>query len=128
MRNLVLPFVLLSIVALSSSSLHAQGESAVPFLLIHPSPEANGWGNVGTAVVSDNPIATISNPAQLGLFSLDNYFSFSSYTPKTVWLPNFGSTDLTYNAWATNAGYNLRNALDLPFPVGIGFGYSRIDL
>lgn len=47
-----------------------QGEAALPFLLIHSSPEGNGWGNVAVAVVSENPINTITNPAQLGWFSL----------------------------------------------------------
>lgn len=115
-------------VILSPNQLTAQGESAVPFLLIHPSPNANGWGNVGTAVVSDNPISVIANPAQLGMFSLDKYFSASTYAPKTQWLPEFGLSDLTYSVWAISGGYNLSNELPLPFPVSIGAGYSRINL
>jgi hypothetical protein len=47
---------------------YSQGESGVPFLLIHPSPEANGRGNTAVAFLSDNPIATLANPAQLGIF------------------------------------------------------------
>jgi hypothetical protein len=106
----------------------AQGESAVPFLLISPDPGANGWGGVSTAVASDNPMATIVNPGQLGLFSLNNYFSASTYAPKTQWLPQFRISDLTYNVSAVNAGVNLARAFDLQLPISIGMGYSRVFL
>ncbi|MBK7256294.1 MAG: hypothetical protein IPI01_00410 [Ignavibacteriae bacterium] len=106
----------------------AQGESAVPFLLIAPSPGANGWGGVSTAVASDDPIATFVNPGQLGLFSLDNYFAASTYAPKTRWLPAFGNPDLTYNVTAANAGVNLARVFDLKLPISIGLGYSRVFL
>jgi len=113
---------------MSCSQLQGQGQSAVPFLLIPSSPDANAWGHVATAVVSNNPIATITNPAQLGMFSLENHFATSLYTPKTKWLPTFGLEDLTYNVWAISAAYQLSDVLDLPFRFGIGGGYSRIRL
>ena len=128
MRSIVVLAIIVLAICKPISFSFAQGESALPFLLIHPSPEANGRGNTGTAVVSDNPIATISNPGHLGLFSLANYFSASMYAPKTQWLRTFGLTDLTYGVWAASAGYNISEALDIPVPVGIGVGYSRIDL
>ncbi|MER3524931.1 MAG: hypothetical protein C4326_13005 [Ignavibacteria bacterium] len=81
----------------------SQGQAAVPFLLIHSWPEGNGWGNVAAAVVSDNPINTMSNPAHLGLFSLRGNVSASLYVPKTNWLPTLGVPDMTYHVWAMNA-------------------------
>ncbi|MBI5473991.1 MAG: hypothetical protein HY961_16765 [Ignavibacteriae bacterium] len=128
MRSFCCCAIALFVFSLSLPTSHAQGETGVPFLLIEPSPEANGRGNTGTAVISNNPIATLTNAGQLGIFSLSNYFSGSLYTPKTQWLPTFGLSDLTYSVWAANAGYNLREALGLPFEAGIGIGYSRIDL
>jgi hypothetical protein len=122
------PMVVLLFVILFPNQLLAQGESAVPFLLIHPSPDANGRGNVGAVVVSDNPIATLANPGQLGFFSLDGYFAASTYAPKVQWLPSFRRDGLTYNVWAVSSGFNLSDAFSLPFPVGVGIGYSRIDL
>lgn len=113
---------------MSFSPLHAQGQSALPFLLIPSSPDANAWGHVATAVVSNNPIATITNPAQLGMFSFENHIAASLYTPKTKWLPAFGLDDLTYNVWAISAAYQLSDVLDLPFRLGMGGGYSRIRL
>jgi hypothetical protein len=121
-------FVILFVGVLFSiqSPCFAQGESAVPFLLISPDPRANGWGGVSTAVASDNPMATIVNPGQLGLFSLNNYFAASTYAPKTQWLPQFRLSDLTYNVTAVNAGVNLARAFDLQLPISIGVGYSRV--
>lgn len=120
--------VCLSFLSLVPLQVSAQGESAGPFLLIHPSTSANGMGNVTTANVSDDPVATIMNPAQLGLFGLQHYFSFSTYSPKAQWLPSFGLSDLTYDVWGMNVGYDLSKVVDLPFPVAVGIGYSRIDL
>lgn len=115
-------------VALCQSPCHSQGESAVPFLLIHPSPESNGWGNVGTAVVSSNPIGTIANPGQLGMFSLGGYFAASSYVGSRRWLPGFQQPDLTYDVLALSGGYDISKSVDLPFRLGVALGYSRIDL
>jgi hypothetical protein len=106
----------------------AQGESAVPFLLIAPAPTTNGWGGVCTAVASDDPIATYVNPGQLGLFSQNAYFAASTYAPKTQWLPRYGIADLTYNAGAVNAGVNLEKTFGLRLPLSFGVGYSRVYL
>jgi hypothetical protein len=108
----------LSLVPLQAS---AQGESAVPFLLIHPSSSSNGMGSVSAAIVADDPIATIMNPAQLGMFGLQNYFSLSTYSPKTQWLPSFGLSDLAYDVLALNAGYDLSRVVELPYSTS-GFG------
>jgi hypothetical protein len=111
-----------------ADTLRAQGESAVPFLMIANDPAANGWGGVTTATIADNPMATMTNPAQLGIFSLDRYFSASMYVPQSDWLPSLQGDQLTYDARSLNAGVNLGDLLDIPVPLGIGFGYSRVDL
>ena len=120
--------LLLSLIFSIQKTILAQDESAFPFLLISPNPSGNGWGGVSTGVVSDNPTATISNPAQLGFFSLDNYFSASTFVPKTQWLPRFHQSDLTYNVSAINLGVNLSNVFALQLPVSFGMGYSRVYL
>ena len=107
---------------------HPQGEAALPFLLISSSADANAWGGVSTSVASDDAISVITNPGQLGLFTLESYFSASTYTNKTAWLSTFQQSDLTYNAQALAAGYNLCNDLPLPFPISLGVGYSEVDL
>lgn len=105
----------------------AQGEAAVPFLLITSSPEGNGMGGISASIVTDNAMAASSNPAQVGLFGLRGHFNAGFYTRKTQWLPMFQESDLTYNAGAVSAGFDLGGVLSLPFPVGIGAGYSKIS-
>jgi hypothetical protein len=114
--------------ALSIHLAFGQGETAVPFLLIPANPAANGFGGISTSVVSSNPMATIANPAQVGIFSLTQYFSASTYVPKTDWLPGLDYSGVTYNVSAVNAGVNLSQLSSVPFPLGIGAGYSRIYL
>ena len=124
-NRLLVVCVLLPLIA---SLARAQGESALPFLLIAPNSEANGWGGVSTAVASENPVATLANPGQLGIFSPHNYFAATTYAPKTSWLPSYGLEDLTYNVSAINAGVNLGEPFDLPVPFSVGVGYSRVYL
>lgn len=109
-------------------SAHAQGESAVPFLLITPSIDGNGMGGIGTSVGSDNATAPMQNPGQLGLFSLHGFLNAAFYTPRTNWLPEFNISGMTYDAWALNAGVKINNFVDLPFRLSLGAGYSQVDL
>jgi hypothetical protein len=110
------------------SALDAQGESAVPFLLISSSPEGNGMGGTAATQPTRDALATISNPAQLGIFTLNNMVGASTYTPRTNWLPQFNISGLTYGTTAINAGYNLRDLLSLPFSLSAGIGYSRVHI
>ena len=105
----------------------AQGTSAVPFLLISSSPEGNGMGGTAASTPSDDALATISNPGQLGLFSLNSGFNAEKYSPKTQWLPGFAIAGLTYYSEAANVGANIGELCGLPFSLSSGFGYSHID-
>ncbi len=106
----------------------SQGESAVPFLLISPSPETNGMAGAGATLPTTDAIATFSNPGQLGIFSLSDNINATTYAPQTHWLPVFGISNLTYGVSAVNAGYNFRSMLGLPFDLSAGVGYSRVSL
>ena len=55
----------------------AQGEAAVPFLLLHPSPSLSAMGATGAALPTDDPFGFLWNPAQLGYNSLNNNLSFN---------------------------------------------------
>jgi hypothetical protein len=103
-------------------------QSALPFLSIPVSPEGNGMGGIATAVVSDHAIASMANPAQLGIFSLTGYFTGATYVPVTNWLPTFRYEELTLNASAVQGGINLRSLLELPLDVSVGVGFSRTHL
>ena len=99
--------------------------TAIPALTITTSTQGNGMGGIAATLPSSDASATIANPGQLGLFSLDNLFSASTYSPKTEWIPSleFGNPSLMVSA--LNAGVNLKDMLSLPFSAGIGIGYSR---
>jgi hypothetical protein len=125
MKAIILTLSTLLLVIPSSS--FAQGSSAVPFLLISSSPEGNGMGGTAASTPSDDALATISNPGQLGLFSLNNGFNAEKYSPKTQWLPGFAPAGLTYYSEAANVGANVGKLCGLPFSLSAGFGYSHID-
>ena len=108
------------------AALEAQGESAVPFLLISSAPEGNGMGGTSATQPTQDALATISNPGQLGMFTLNNIFGASTYAPRTDWLPQFNISGLTYGTTAVDIGYNFRDLLSLPFSLSAGVGYSRV--
>jgi len=103
----------------------SQGESAVPFLLLQPSPSLAAMGQTGTALPSEDPFGFLWNPAQLGYTSQNNNFSFILYPSKFEWLPQF-NLDLEIKSIAFNVGYNLKDIIN--FPLSIGFGYSYFEL
>lgn len=100
--------------------------TGVPFLLISPSPEANGQGCNSVSRITDDPFAINFNPAHLGLSSFQNYIMISFYPTKTNWLPGFGFDDLTFNTTVLSCGFNLEKYTDLPLSIGVA--YSKIYL
>jgi hypothetical protein len=83
-------FMLAAIVVLSGR-VFAQGESAVPFLLIGPNSLNAGLGETGTGMVNDAS-AMFWNPAGLG-FQKGTEISIT-HSP---WLPGLGLSDLFYD-------------------------------
>lgn len=101
MRKLLFSFLLVSVVFFDHSSLFAQGEAAVPFLLISPGARNGGMGEGGVALVND-ATAIFWNPAGL---------AFQYENPETdkmreitfmhaKWLPQFNFSDLFYDYMA----------------------------
>ena len=105
----------------------AQTATAAPGLSISSSPFANGMGGTAATLPSPDASATIANPGQLGLFSLDNLLSASTFSPRTDLFPgvSLGQLGATMTVSAFNVGYNLTDFLSLPFSLGVGLGYSR---
>jgi hypothetical protein len=104
--------------------LYAQGEAAVPFLLINPSPALSAMGATGAALPTEDPFGFLWNPAQLGYTGQINNLSFIFYPAKLEWLPAF-NLDLELKGIALNAGYNFKELIG--FPLSFGFGYSNVD-
>ena len=103
----------------------AQGEAALPFLLLQPSPSLSAMGQTGTVLPTNDPFGFVWNPAQLGLNSQKNNLSFIFYPSKLEWLPVF-NLDLELKGSAFNAGYNFKDLIG--FPLSFGFGYSNTEI
>jgi len=79
-----------ALMLLPTSVIKAQGDSAVPFLLISPNSRASGIGETGTGSV-DDASAIFWNPAALA-FLKGQEISLTHAN----WLPQFGLSDLFY--------------------------------
>jgi len=128
MKTILSLGIVLAATLLVPNSALAQGETAVPFLLISSSVEGNGMGGISAAVSTDNAMSVIANPGQLGLVCLKDLVSIGTYAEKTRWLPQINYRDMTFNTSAVNAGVDLSRLISLPIPVSLGVGYSRVFL
>lgn len=95
--------------AILPSAARAQGESAVPFLLIAPNARADAMGEAGTGL-ADDASANFWNPAGLS-FLPGQEISLTH----SAWLPQFQQSDLFYDYLA------YRNYID---DIGGTFGAS----
>jgi hypothetical protein len=100
--------------------------TAVPFLLISQSPEANGQGCTSVSRISDDPYAINFNPAHLGISSTQTNVMLSFYPTKTKGVPELGLDGNTFNTIVLSGGINLKEYTSLP--ISIGVAYSRVDL
>ena len=105
----------LTVLVVLSGSVFAQGESAVPFLLIGPNSGNSGMGETGTGLINDAS-AMFWNPAGLG-FQKGNQVSIT-HSP---WLPGLGLSDLFYDYLAGK--YYLKK---LKGTVGVSITYLNI--
>jgi hypothetical protein len=122
--RIIIPVV--GLILWASVALSQREGTGVPFLLISPSAEMNGRGEVSVSVVTDDPLAVSTNPAHLGMLGLGNYVSAGfNYAP---WLPVFQQSDLWYRSFAFNAGMNVAGSSSGVPDVGIGLAYSRAYL
>ena len=127
LRKIWLSFLVIILSLTVSSQAFAVSEAAVLFLLISPSPQANAMGCTYGTTVSTSPMATIMNPAALGIFAQENYFGHEFYSEKIPWLPALVS-DMYYDAKATSFGLNLNPYLRLPLFIGVSRQSIFLDL
>ena len=126
LHYLLLISSMLFIATVPSSTVQAVSTTAVPFLLISPSPRANGMGNTYTALSADDPMAVYFNPAYIGLIAREHSFSGSFYPEKMAWLPKLVN-DMYYSYKSYNIGFNF-SKLHPKIPISIGVGYSKTYL
>lgn len=116
----------LSVFVLGPGTTFGQQFNSAPVMTTPVSAETNGMGGASASVISDNALATIANPAQLGLFSLDNRINAGTYLANASWPSGFQATNNSIFATALNAGLKLNRWSSLPVTVGFGAGYSRV--
>ena len=117
--------IMLLFTFLFSHTVHSQ--TALPWLLVQPSPELNGMAGAFTALPTDDPYGSYYNPAQIGNFSRNTNFAAHFYLNDVTWLPEyrvFNFQDLAYNNIAFGLGYNLQNIYPKE-PLSIGLCYIR---
>ena len=109
----------------------AQGDLqvGVPFLMKSPGAESNAMGLTSVANVTGDPLASIMNPAQLGMQSLTT--SFSGGYDYAKWYPNyralgFSAIDSWFRNYALIAGINLKKAYGIEPVMSVGLGYSNV--
>ncbi len=117
--------ILLILTIVISHQLHSQ--TAVPWLLVQPSPELNGMAGAYTALPTDDPYGSYYNPAQIGNFGRHENFAVHFYLNDVTWLPQFGQlnfSDMSYTNLAFGLGFNLQKIYP-KVPLSIGLGYIR---
>ena len=123
MKVKTLFWILIGLIIISNSNtVFAQGESAVPFLLIAPGARAGGMGEAGVALAND-ATAIYWNPAGLAFQYEDpevDYRGEASFM-HVNWLPQFNFSDLFYDFFA--ARYYLDEIDGM-----LGFGLTYLNL
>jgi hypothetical protein len=128
MKKIVLISVLFLLPFFSDFSF-AQGEAALPFLEIPTNAEMNGMGYGSVAHITDNPAALTTNPAHLGMQSLNNSF-FSLNENYSNWAPYFHqfNVDTWIRTIVANAGINLNKFYPQLPTLSVGISYSNIHV
>jgi hypothetical protein len=125
MKTLHYLLIIISVHAFINLSFAQQGQSAVPFILISPSTDANGMGETSVALISDDPFGSYRNPAVLGCQSLGSYFSFSKNW--NSWLPNLSSSR-DYGTLSFSGGADLSKISPRLPHLSLGVAYSHISM
>jgi hypothetical protein len=105
----------------------AQGEAALDFLQIPTNSEMLSMGSASVAHITDNPAALTTNPAHLGMQSLNNSF-FTLNENYTDWVAFFHdfNTSIWVRSIVANAGINLNKYYPQLPPLSVGVSYSNI--
>ncbi|HUN66354.1 MAG TPA: hypothetical protein VMW43_09655 [Bacteroidota bacterium] len=125
-------FIALILFVLSfTSRVFNQVEFGYPSLDVPMSPDGNGMAGIDGTLSSDNPLAIFSNPAQLGISSINPALRVSAlssfHKPSDLlldyWLLPGGG--FTRNAVAAALGLNLNEYISSPARLSAGIGYEH---
>lgn len=123
MKPLIVVFLL---VLLAPQCCFCQEITAAPVLLISPNASANGMGEVSAAILTEDPMAVLSNPAHIGMQAFSHYFT-SGYN-YFAGPSQFSLIDQRYRSYSANVGISLCKIADSNSFINLGVGYSNIHL
>ncbi len=111
MKTLRLLYTMLTLSLASVALAQGPGSVGVLFLLIQPSPRANGMGDASVSSIENDALGILFNPARLGMAAGNNHFIVEFYPDKTIWLGAL-APDILYDA-KTFVGGSLLSGLKL---------------
>lgn len=118
-----LMLLLLSSLAINNS--YAQEYSIIMNGDYGTSASSAAMGDIGVALIDDDPIGMYYNPARLGLNAMNNTISFAFNPKPTEFVP---PESPNFSAFAFNIGKNFSNHTAIPISVGIGYIRNNISL
>ncbi len=126
MKTLHAFLLILQAVIIPAAWAQGPGSAGVLFLLIQPSPRANGMGGTSVAYTGNDAFAVAFNPAQLGRMSLDYSFVAEVYPGSSQWLPQLAS-GLGYDSKTVLLGYPFQH-YNQNKTLSFGLAYTRVSL
>jgi hypothetical protein len=96
-----------------------------PSLALPQSPAAIGMGGLSTSVPTDDPLAILANPGELGIDAMTTRASAAFYTPYAKWSGSYILPVENYESMALEGGVNLQRDFGISAPLSVGIGYSR---
>ncbi len=129
MKRIAIIMILCTLIIGMAENTYAQGEAAVPFLLLAPDSRAGGLGESG-AGLADNSAAIFWNPAGIAfltgsevgfthsnwlpMFNLDLFYDYATYRQYIDDLSGSVTASVTY----MNYGEFVRTSSNSPDPIG----------
>lgn len=114
---------------LTATRIYAQGATAVPFLLIQPSPHLNGMAGAYSALATSDPFGQYFNPAQLAYFGKKNNIAFQFFTRRTPFQSSIiKNNEVFLVSSAFSAGFTSDKIIPgIPVSIGVGYLYTKLD-
>lgn len=126
-RRIVL---LICVLCLSTGTALAASGATFLYLLIPPSPQANGMAGVYTAAGNDDPFAPLAMPSVIGLMGEHTKAQAAFYPSRMDRVPKWSLSHVTFGARTIFVGFNrawVKRFFRWDAPVSIGLGYYEID-
>ncbi|MGE5498094.1 MAG: hypothetical protein ACM3Q2_08495 [Syntrophothermus sp.] len=106
----------------------AQGEAAIIFLKLPPSPSLNSMGGVGTSLPGADVYSFYYNPAHLANTETMGNLSFQFFPEKVDWMGRLTNNNMHLISTAATLGWTFNNLIPgFPFRLGLGYMNSAMN-